>query len=232
MLRNSPFPRNCIVCSLVLLAFGCPGQLWSAEHPTPIEQLVGERSEAMEVLSHDYIGVELSGSVEVDFGFAIGILQDNDALMKVQEAYVELLPTGERPEFEIIEQAPGHYYYINRQSQRSDVWELRRNQAPRVFEIVYYMTSRRFFGQFKALAQILVSDREQGGMDYTLKVYAYPVNDLPRFFARHLHLIDRFFKKKSHFMVDLTTRVFSHLGSREIQRKAISSAGGNGGDDL
>lgn len=177
-----------------------------------IRDLVASDERAARVLESDPIRVEARGCVDLAFPAALAVFLSDDGLLQVQAAYAALLPAGEEPEFTIEQASPRHYFYVNKRGQRSDVFELfRRQTGARRLEVVYYVTSTRFLGPFKALVHVTATDAGAAGVGYHLDVYAYPERAVPRFFARHLHVVERFFRRKSDHMVELTTAVFRQL---------------------
>lgn len=161
------------------------------------------------VLDQHYIPVTLSGKVEVDFGVALYLFQREDILCKVQEEYARQLPPGELPEFVVEHQPPDRWSYVNRKNQPSEITEISRSMDEAgQLDVLYHVSGRRFFGEFESLVYVrVVSDAEGASTSYDVQVYAYPKVAVSRFFARHLNLIERYFRGKTTEVTELTVTI-------------------------
>ena len=196
---------------LVALAIGwLVGPFVQAE--SCVQDLVGDDPAAMTVLTNDYIKVSLDGCLAMDFDTALDILQRPDLLDEAQRAYAELLPEGETAEFQVQRMTTNRFYYINRKQQRADVAELYRGQSSQdLLEMVFHSRGKRFFGPFQALIHIRTKRTGSENVDYTVDVYAYPERAAPRFFSRHLRLLERVFRSKSRDVRRMLTGICKHL---------------------
>ncbi len=141
--------------------------------------------------------------------------QKGDLLAEVQAAYQRALPAEDTPEFTIKQSDPGHYYYINKADQRTDIDTVcsgRKEQG--AFHVVYHAKGKRFFGRFQSLTHVRLCPTEAGAA-YRVEVLAYPENGVSRFFIRHLHVIERYFKKKT---ADITALI------EDICREMVTGA--------
>jgi hypothetical protein len=167
------------------------------------------------VFDAHYIKVDGEGRVAVPFAEALSLFERDDLLDEVQGAYARLLPPGETPEFVIHQRASNHWYFVNKNSQTSTIHEVHRLVEPdHSAHLVYYSDGRRFFGDYRSVIDIRVmGDGEGDGVAsrYEVAVYAYPVNSFSRFFARHLGVVETFFRGKTDEISLLSVEICEHL---------------------
>ena len=150
------------------------------------------------VLDRHYIKAGGTGMVEVSFSDAVVLFEQENLLNDVQAAYAKMLKDGQTPEFTIQVDATNQWSYVNKAGQQSVIIELHRliGTEDRA-SLVYYSAGERFFGKFRAVIVIDVVPADLGASAYEVTVYAYPENSFSRFFARHLGVVDRFFRTKT-----------------------------------
>jgi hypothetical protein len=171
---------------------------------------------AAAVLARDTIDVHAEGTAPVPFAQALAMLDRPDLLDAVQAAYTGMLPAGERPEFEVQTTGPGRYHYVNRSNQRSDITELLRGAtADGASVLAFHVSGQRFFGAFESVLRVEARSTADGLTRYKVDVYAYPVSTVPRFLARHLRLVERYFHGKTRDMIPLVTRICTELCAAE-----------------
>jgi len=170
------------------------------------QEWVGENPLASDVLASDYIFIENEGSLDVPYDQALHVLNGEELLNRIQLAYADLLPEGEQPEFVIRQDANGTCSFVNKYDQYAEVVELvRERQDNGDMTLILFSQGERGFGNFKSLTHVQVTPSETpGNTDWSVQVYAYPENAFSRFFARHLRLVDRYFKKKTAALTELT----------------------------
>jgi hypothetical protein len=77
---------------------------------------------------------------------------------------------------------------------------------------VYSITGERFFGDFKALVHVEISDEKEGKVSYYAEVYAWPASTFCRILARGLHFaVESFFNRKTEYMTGLVLEICSRL---------------------
>ncbi len=158
------------------------------------------------------IYAETQGEVEVDFSNALVVFAGSNLLQEVQEAYCTLIAKDHTPEFTIRQHSANTYFYVNKDGERTDIKEVvRRQTSENTFDIVYYSTGKRFFGDYQAVIHVRISGGDGKSSHYTASVYAYPENMISRFFARRLGLVERFFKGKTQEMTGIITTIFCNL---------------------
>lgn len=158
------------------------------------------------------IYAETQGSVPIRFSRALDVLQQPELMTNVQRAYCELIAEGGTPEFTINQTSTNTYYYINKDGERTDITEvLKRKTSDTTFDMVLYSAGQRFFGNYQALIHVQIVDVGNGSVSYVSSVYAYPENAVSRFFARHLGLVNRYFKSKTSQMTDIITAISCRL---------------------
>ena len=164
------------------------------------------------------IYAEAKGSVPVNFDAALQVLRHPDFITHVQDAYCELIDEDGTPEFTIQKTSTNTYFYVNRKDERTDITEvLRRETAEGCFDIILYSAGKRSFGKYQALIHIQVVKDGKNKSHYVAAVYAYPENAFSRFFARHLGLVERYFKKKTGQMTGIVTTITCSLCEEEVQ---------------
>ncbi len=167
------------------------------------------------VLSQHYIPVDLAATVPVPFAVVTHLLEQEDILDLIQEEYARLLPPGESPEFVVQQAGPRRWSYVNRSNQRSVITELFRDIAPPGFaEALFHTKGRRFFGSFEALTHVRLYEKGDE-THYAVNVYAFPVSNTVRFFARHLGLVRRYFEEKTTELSSLTADIAGGILSRQ-----------------
>jgi hypothetical protein len=180
-----------------------------AELPASIAEAPDVRS----ILSRNYIRVEAAGQEKANFAELLRVNGRSDLLQAIQIEYAAMLPEGERPEFAIEEVAPGEYFYLNGKDQESHITELLRDIQPDgKLHAVYRITGERFFGDFKALVHVEISDEKEGMVSYCAEVYAWPESTFFRILARGLHFaVESFFSRKTEYMTGLILNICSRL---------------------
>lgn len=163
------------------------------------------------------------GSVPVDYNKAMLLLETPTLLTDVQDAYSELMPDGEEPEFTIEQNSTNSYFYINRKGERTDIVEVvRKKTSDTTFDIVYYSAGKRFFGHYQAVIHVQVTSAGDEASKYVASVYAYPENAFSRFFARRLGLVKRFFNKKTAEMSGIITTITCNLCERTEEETTVA----------
>ena len=155
---------------------------------------------------------EMHGVVPVNFGEALSVLRHPQFIHHVQQAYNERIDDDGIPEFTIQQASTNTYFYVNRKGERTDITEILRQQAAdSEFDMILHSTGRRSFGQYQAVIHIQVTAAGEEESDYTAMVYAYPENAVSRFFARHLGLVERYFRKKTVQLTSMITTITLNL---------------------
>ncbi len=167
------------------------------------------------LLEREFIYAETDGTVPVTFCSAISVLQEPSFLDRVQEEYERTLPPGSRPEFTVQRSATNAWYYINKKQERTDITEVAdRVTGADTFDLAYYTQGRRFFGTYQALIHVRLA-RSGNETGYTVAVYAYPENSFCRFFARHLNLVEKYFREKTGEISETAVRISTRLCREE-----------------
>jgi hypothetical protein len=177
-----------------------------------------------ELLAKDFICAETTGTVSVSIQSAISVLQQPSFLTRVQEEYEKMLPPGKHPEFVVQQSSTNTWFFINDHQERTDITEVaKRLTEPDTFDLAYYTHGRRFFGSYQALIQIrLIRTGDSTG--YTVAVYAYPENSFGRFFARHLQLVEKYFRSKTAEISGLAVQISTRLCNPE-RTDAVAKSG-------
>ena len=167
------------------------------------------------LMEQEFIYAETGGMVPVNFCSAVSILQEPSFLDRVQEEYERTLPLGSRPEFTVQRSATNAWFYINKKQERTDIAEVgSRITGTETFDLAYYTQGRRFFGTYQALVHIRLA-RCGDETGYTVAVYAYPENGFCRFFARHLQLVEKYFREKTGEISETAVRISTRLCREE-----------------
>lgn len=183
-----------------------------------IHSLISQCDKAVGVLNKNCIEIQANGSVDLAFPDVVATLAKENSLVEFQKAYAELLPDGEKPEFEIQNgEEANSYFYVNRDNQRSDVIEVTRTHDSDIMETVFYVKSKRFFGRFEAVIYVQAKRKDEKSVDYSTSVYAYPHSGASRFLLRRLPFVEHFFRKKTKSMIALTSDIFRQILGSEQQ---------------
>lgn len=206
-------------------AVGSEAEADAATPTTAYERLVRLHAPAGALLSKHTIPVHRRGTLAIDPADACALLARTNLLELVQQQYARQLPAGQVPEFVVRNTGTNTYAYVNRHGHRSAVTEVGRLQlADDGFAILFYMSGERDFGMFESLAYVTVARAATvGHCRYEVVVHAYPHGRVRRFIARHLGLVDRYFRDKTLEMEALVTDLCQALCERETGRVADRS---------
>jgi hypothetical protein len=173
--------------------------------------LLGD-SAAGELLSKKCIRAETAGIVPVRFDDAASVLKQPGLVQAVQKEYARSVARDGKVQFPIIKTAPGTYHYVNKKNQKTQITELVRKQTAKdTFDMVYHAEGKRFFGKYEVIIHLRAIDADAAGVVYTAQIHAYPRNGPMRFFARRLGVVERYFRKKTDVITDISTRICTGL---------------------
>lgn len=183
----------------------------------PTQERIAGDTGSVAVLARPCIVVTTTGRMDLAYAGMARVFASPDLLGDMQREYAQQLPAGEQPEFVIHQQAPGSYHYVNRLGQESFIREVHRgeHEGP-VTELVLHTWGRRFFGRYEAVIHIAVQPGEGPELGYRAVVYAYPENGVSRFLARHLGLVERYFRSKTAEIESLSVRLGAALCAPEV----------------
>lgn len=163
------------------------------------------------LLKKKFIFAETGGTVPVSIQSAVPVLEQPGFLTRVQEEYEKLLPPGKRPEFTVQQSSSNTWFYINQKQERTDITETASCMSgDGIFNLAYYTQGRRFFGFYQAVIHIRLAGTGDSTV-YTVAVYAYPENGISRFFARHLQLVEKYFRSKTGEISALAVQISARL---------------------
>ena len=192
---------------------------WSAgaAPALPTADRISSDAGAEAVLARRCIVVTTTGQLALAYAGMARAFASPDLLGDLQREYAHQLPAGEQPEFIIQQTSPGSYHYVNRLGQESFIREVHRAEhAGPVTELVLHAWGRRFFGRYEAVIHVAVYPVEPGELGYTAVVHAYPENGVSRFLARHLGLVERYFRSKTAEIEALSSRLGAALCAPEL----------------
>ncbi len=176
------------------------------------------------LLAKDIIRAETGGTVPVNIQSAISVFQLPSFLTSVQEEYARMLSPGKLPEFTVQQSSTNTWFFINSHQERTDITEVAgRLTGADQFDLAYYTQGCRFFGFYQALIHVRLAG-EGGATRYTVAVYAYPENGFSRFFARHLNLVEKYFRSKTGEISELAVQISTRLCNPE-STGALAQAG-------
>lgn len=169
------------------------------------------------MLARKTLNIPVNGVVTGSFGRACAVLRSPDLLERIQQAYVERLPAGQKPEFKVQSAGGGRYFYVNRHGERCDIRELRRElDEGRCFRAAFHVSGERWFGHFESLIYVKVEpvaeDRESH-VRYDADVRVWPQGAVVRTVLRGLPGVERYFRRKTADMRSLISGVFVALTS-------------------
>jgi hypothetical protein len=178
---------------------------------------------AQAVLSKHCIFVTATGRVAIAWATAQNIMARPHLLDDIPRAYTASKPRGKPCGFTITPKAATSnvWHYVNVDKEPSDITEVARYGPDATCgEILFRVDGDRFFGHFQVVLVLRAQPDGPGKTNYAVDLWAYPENGLVRFFVRNLGLIERFFRKKTREIEEITLAVALQL-SRE-QHAAIS----------
>lgn len=188
--------------------------IYSSAYALDTANLVNDTS-ALALLKEKCISTETSGVVPVRFDIACSILSKPDLYQMVQDEYASSVSKDGTVDFPIITTKPGHYYYINRENQRTDIVELYRQQTETgVFDVILMASGKRFFGTYDVLIHVQVLDAATAGVAYVADVHAFPHNGTMRFIARRFGVVERYFKKNTNEIQWLAKKLGTGLSNK------------------
>lgn len=168
---------------------------------------VSEHEASAGLLEQKSIQLSAEGTVDLSFEEASSILCRSDMLTAIQQAYAEILPEGEQPEFTVRQVAEGKYFYKNRHGEETRIEEVARVRVPgEKVTVALYSEGRRFFGPYQSLCQVEVVPDGENRVHYTIIVHARPESAAIRFFAR-LAPVELFFRHKTRELTGLVVDV-------------------------
>lgn len=197
------FKRHILMLGVLLAGAGVRG--------AELAELVKAHANATAMLTARSLVLTRQGHVAAAYPVAAKVFTAADALDRVQAAYAELLPPGEKPEFRVTSEKAGVYSYINRDKQTSVVEEVWKAGDAEGFDVVFYVTGERFFGRFRALIHLHATPAARGEIDYGLLVRASPDNAVWRFVVSRLGLVRTFFRSKTAEVSALAERICARL---------------------
>ncbi len=206
----------CLITGALLLAEATTG----AKQNLP--EAVSGHSTISSLMAKRIVRLHSTGRAAVTYHVATRLIQEEDVLVALQQAYASMLPEGESPEFTIKQTAQGKYAYVNRDDEKTELTEILREIQPGHVEMYIYSTGNRFFGSFEALTAIRVQPAGPNEIDWEVHVYAYPRNLLSRLVAR-TGVVNRFFRSKTDEITDIAVRIATFMTTQLSVRQTINS---------
>jgi len=163
---------------------------------------------AAALLEKKCIRTDVGGVLPVRFDAAVGVLDQPDLILHIQEAYRASVSKERTRDLPIVGTDDGAYHYTNEKNHRTDFFELYREQTSATsFDLIYLANGKRFFGKYEVLIHIRVVDAKPAGTLYIAEIHAYPRNAALRFFARRLGTVERYFQRKTHLIAGISSQL-------------------------
>ncbi len=171
-------------------------------------ELLLDNAEAKALLGKNCIQTEISGILPTRFDVAVRYLNQPNLVQCIQEEYRRSASKDGTIDFPIVETGNGVYYYVNEKNQRTDLFELCRQQtSDTTFDLIYHAMGKRYFGKYEVLIHIRTIDARPAGTIYVATIYAYPHNGPLRFFARRFGTVERYFQRKTRLVAWVSTQI-------------------------
>jgi hypothetical protein len=184
-----------------------------------VSELVGTSPESLAVLEKKCIQAGTGGELALPFEGVVEMLGQSNLFTRAQSTYADMLPEGKQPTVAVTQLGDNRYHTVNKKGQGTDITEVYRNSLTAdTIDSVYHVKARRFFGLFEAVIHVQGEKLSSETTTYSVDVYAYPHNRLVRGITRQLHLVQRFFNKKT----DHITNVLTTLGKELLQPADIT----------
>jgi len=171
------------------------------------------------MLSLKTLRIPVDGCITGSFSKAYGVLQASNLLERVEQAYAMQLPAGQNPEFHVMSQGAGLYYYVNKDGERCDIREVwRRTDTNAQFSCAFYVQGERAFGRFESLIVMKVAarpDKRPEVLTYEADIRVWPHGAVVRVFLRYMPGVERYFKNKTVEMRRIIASVFTRLAGPE-----------------
>jgi hypothetical protein len=189
------------------------------------ELSAGTSELVLSVTTNHYIPCGLTGRIDIAFADAVTMFQQPDLLDLIQTEYARQLPKGEKPEFTIKSCGTNAWSYVNKDKQYSEIHEISRavTASNDCVDLVYYSRGKRFFGWFRAAIAVRLTRADAESSAYEVKVWAFPESTVSRFFARHLGLVEDYFREKTDSMTALTVKISHGLMQRLSSLRTASA---------
>ena len=191
-----------------------PSSLPSDQQPKtpPLSDLVGDSVVASAVLQKKCIKAQAGGTLALPFEGVVEMLGETNLFSRAQTTYADMLPDGKRPTVQVTPLSDNRYRMVNKKGQGTDIAEIyRASSAPGTIDSVYHIKAKRFFGVFEAVIHVQGEKLSEEQSAYHVNVYAYPHNRLVRGITRQLHLVQRFFDKKTSHITNVLTTLGQEL---------------------
>lgn len=167
------------------------------------------------MLSLKTLRIPVEGCITGSFSKAYGVLQDSNLLERVEHAYANQLPAGQKPEFHVMSQGAGLYYYVNKNGERCDIREVwRRTDTNTQFCCAFYVQGERAFGRFESLIVMKVAARPAAlpeMLAYEVDIRVWPHGAVVRVFLRYMPGVERYFQNKTVEMRGIISGIFTRL---------------------
>lgn len=187
---------------VLTLAATMTTEVLSQEHPAPV--LRHDRTTA--ILEKNTVSLVGNGTAPISFPVARSLVESDDFLSALQQAYAAMLPEGQSPEFVVTRTAPERYAYVNRAGEHTEIEEVYREIGTDTVLLYLFTEGSRFFGSFEALTVIRVLEVGPEAVEWEVEVFAWPHNRLSRLIAR-MGLVNRFFRNKTDELTLLAIRI-------------------------
>jgi len=163
----------------------------------------------------------VEGCITGSFVKAYGVLQASNLLERVEQAYATQLPVGQKPEFHVMSQGAGRYYYVNKVGERCDIREVwRRTDTNTQFSCAFYVQGERAFGRFESLIIMKAAARpamRPEMLAYEADIRVWPHGAVVRVFLRYMPGVERYFQNKTVEMRGIISGIFTRLAGSEAE---------------
>lgn len=161
----------------------------------------------------------IEGEVPVSYAKAVMLFERPAFLQDIQDAYAEELAEDGTPEFTIHQTSSNTYFYVNKNGERTDIEEVVRKTTEdgSAMDLVFYSTGKRSFGNYRALIHAHMVSFGTNTTHFKAVVYAYPENAVGRFLARHLGIVERYFRGKTGEMTGIITTIAQRMCESESE---------------
>ena len=164
--------------------------------------------ESTALLEKKCIQTTVSGVIAPRWDISLQMLSQPDFIQWIQTEYQRSVSKDGTVGCPIVEAGEGQYYYLNQKKQRTDIFELHRDQtSDTTFDLIYLAKGKRFFGKYEVLIHVHVIDAGAAGTVYTAGIHAYPNNGPLRFLARRMGSVERYFQNKTKLIADITGQI-------------------------
>ncbi|QBG47645.1 hypothetical protein EGM51_09660 [Verrucomicrobia bacterium S94] len=178
--------------------------------------------DAEAVLTRNCIRLGTAEILPIKFKTAVTVLNNPDLVTAVQDEFARSVSENGTVDFPVFEIGEHRYYYINEYGNRTDITELYRKQTDETtYDYIVMAGGKRKFGYYDVIIHLRITDLDDLGILYSVKVHAWPHSWFTRT-ANRIGLTRSYFKNNMQFISWVARKVAIGLCKQEEQKQALA----------